>query len=603
MRVLSNLHGLALLGAGTVNSRSVVSVLEQPTGTVWASQGRVPLVVRKQLGEGAVNYVAFDPALTGLRGGAPVLSHLVAMTAPVAITRTWAPGGFRTRFDNIFRSIALTDELANVPAATMPLLAVFALLVLLYVLLLGPANFLILRRLGRQRLALVTLPALAMLFLAAGTAVAGHLKNSTVTVNTIGMVSLAGDAPHRPATLYVSLSAPLPGTYHLQYAGSGLPAALPQLSAPIGFSPRSAATIHSTPLGMNLEENTATGVDFLALKRWATRDVTLTTSVTVPGSVSGHLGVDARGEVTGTIHNGTSLTIENPSVVAGQAIVHLHRLPPGATVHVRVRPDDPLFGPDMPSIWETVYGSSASQFSDGFGGFGFGDCCDQGPAVPDATMTDRERNAMSVLSGSQVLPPVTGLALAGWTRQPLGQLTVDGATPQRRDLTFVVAPLAVRLPTHGSFGIRSGMVAAHLVDILPRVPRAGCYSVGSCNGFNGWGGFGGRTNANQISVGAGGSLTFELDLPAPHNVAYQRLTLSPGSRLDNLGPGAVYDWQSQRWVPVDFSGSPVQLSRPDRFVSARGQVLVQMRATNATGDLNISDQYHAVNLSARGVVS
>lgn len=602
MRVVSNLHGLASLGGGRVRRKSVVSVLEHPTGTVWANQGGVPLVVRKQLGEGAVSYLAFDPALTGLPNGAPVLQHVVAMTAPVAITRTWASGGFRTRFDNIFRSIALTNELGNVPAATMPLLAVFAMLALLYVLFLGPANFLILRRLGRQQLALVTMPAIALLFLAAGTAVAAHLKNSSVSINTVGVVSLTGDAPQRPATLYVSLAAPLPGTYRLEYDSAGLPAALPQLSAPIGFSPRSASTIHSTPLGMNLEENTSTGVSFLALKRWATRDVTLNTSVTVPGSVTSRLGVDTQGDITGTIHNGTSLSIENPSVVAGQAIVHLRRISPGATVHVRVRPNDPLFGPDLPSIWQTVYGNSASQFSDGFGGFGFGDCCDQGPAAPDRTMTDRERNAVSVLARAQVLPPATGVALSGWTRQALGHFSVNGAAPQRRDITFVFVPLAVHLPAYGSFAIRPGMVAAHLVDILPRAPRAGCYSVGSCSGF-GWGGFGGRDGADQISVGAEGSLTFELDLPRTPKVAYQQLTLSPGSRLDNLGPGAVYDWASRRWLSVDFSGSPVQLRDPARFIAAGGQVLVQLRATNSTGDLSISDQYHALNLTARGVVA
>lgn len=603
MRVVSDLHGLSSLGAGPPRGRSVVSVLAHPDGTVWSSQGGVPLVVRKQLGGGALEYLAFDPSLTGLPSGAPVLQHLVAMTAPAAITRTWAPGGFRTRFDTIFQNIALTNELANVPASTMPLLVVFALLTVLYVVFLGPLNFLVLRRLGRQQLALVTMPALALFFLAFGTSEAARLKNQATTLNTIGVVSLDGRSPARPATLYVSLAPQLPGTYRLDYGAPALPAALPQLSAPIGFSPRSAATIHSTPLGMDLQEASPTSASFLSLKRWATRDMVLDTSLDIPGSIQSHLRLNPAGAIVGTIRNGTGLTIEDPVVVAGQSIRHLARMTPGATVRVHLAPDNPFFSPEAPTIWDTAYGSTGSDFTDGFGGFGFGDCCSQGPATPDVTMSERERNAVSVLSRSQTLPSGAGVSLAGWTRQPLGHFTVGGEVSRRRDLTFLVSPLGVALPSHGAFSVRPGLVSAHLVDIQPRAPRAGCYSAGSCSGFGGWGGFGGRDTSGQMSVGAGGSLTFELDLPSNRHVSYQQLALSPGSRLDNLGPGGIYDWRSGRWVPVNFFANSVQLSDAGRFVSAQGRVLVRLQATSSTGDLSISDQYHAVTLSGRGVVS
>jgi hypothetical protein len=602
-RLLSDLHGLAPLGAVPAGGRSAVSVLRHPDGTVWASQGGVPLVVRREVGEGVVEYLAFDPALSALPPGSPILQHIVAMAAPAAVTRTWAPGGFRARFEAVFRTMALTSELANVPAQTLPLLAVFAGLALLYVLVLGPANFLILRRLGRQHLALVTMPALSLVFLGGGAAVAARLRAPAVSVNTVSVVNLAGTTAARPATMYVSLAAPLPGTYRLAYGASALPAALPQLSAPIGFSPRSASTLHNTPLGMALQEEQPTSATFLSMKRWSTRDLTLTTSLRIPGAMQSTLHLNSLGTVVGTVRNGTNLTLENPAIIAGQTVVHLHTLHAGATAAVRVHPGEAPFGADSSSIWGTVYGNGQPNFSDGFGGFGgFGDCCDQVSAPPENTLAQREQNAISMLAQAQTLPSPSGVLLAGWTRQPLGTFRVDGAAPQRRDLTLVVTPLAVHFPPRGAFRLPAGTIAAHLVDILPRAPQSGCSSTGNCSGF-GWGGFGGRDDGASISVGAGGSLTFEFDLPEPSHIRFTQLALGQGNSSDNLGPAAVYDWHSGRWAPVDFSTEVARLAHPQRFISTQGQILVRLHASGSTGDLSISDEHDAVTLSGRGVAS
>jgi hypothetical protein len=65
----------------------------------------------------------------------------------------------------------------------------------------------------------------------------------------------------------------------------------------------------------------------------------------------------------------------------------------------------------------------------------------------------------------------------------------------------------------------------------------------------------------------------------------------------------VYDWQAGRWASVNLSIGTVRLPRPDRFVSPGGQVLVKLESTSVIGDLTISDQNHAVDLSGSGVVS
>src|SRR5436305_12790420 len=106
------------------------------------------------------------------------------MAAPLAISRTWSPSGFRARFLHIFQSAAATDELSNIPAATPGFLVLFAVLTLGYVLILGPANFLLLRRIRRQSLAWITIPAIGVLYLGAIFAITSDVRASSTVLNT-----------------------------------------------------------------------------------------------------------------------------------------------------------------------------------------------------------------------------------------------------------------------------------------------------------------------------------------------------------------------------------------------------------------------------------
>ncbi|HEX8917001.1 MAG TPA: hypothetical protein VF898_00720 [Chloroflexota bacterium] len=593
-RVLPNLDRLRSLGsfprsAGT--QAFAVSVLTKPSGVVRAGQAGVPLVVRKLEGKGVVEYLAFDPALSPVSTGSPLLAHLVAMAAPVAITRTWSPQGFRARFEAIFRAVALTNELANVPAARLPLLAIFAALTLAYVVILGPANFLILRRIGRQHIAWITIPVLALIYVGSVFGIANHLKPNAALLNSIGIVTLGGSAGQQPATFYVSLAAPLPGTYQLTYASAALPASLPQVKSPSGFFPRNASTLQSTPLGLRLQEDPQTRVTFLAMQNWATRDLTLDTSVHIPGSVQSNLRIDAHGDVAGSIHNGTNLELRNPVIVAGQAIAHLPDIPAGATVQARVHPNSDTGGQDPTSFWSNLYGGPELNPSDAFGAFGFRDCCNQVSFPKETRLIDRMRNVIAMLSQAQALTSPGTVLLVGWSDRPLGTFTIDGVTPQRRDLNLIMTPLAVRFPSHGSFQLTDGTLAAHLVDIVPRAPQSCCF------------GFGGPDTPQQLSVGTGGSLTFEFDLPGSRHIHFQHLVLSTFGGEDSLGPARVYDWHTLRWIPINLSSGSFQFSAPNDFVSPGGQILVEIRATTGSGDITISDQYHALDLSGNGTVT
>jgi hypothetical protein len=598
LRVLPDLHGLLPLvptsrpvGSGP----AAVSVLSQPSGTILASQAGIPLVVRTREGQGAVEYLAFDPSLSSIQrwSSAPhLLEHLVAMAAPFAITRTWVPGGFRARFQTVFRSEALTNELSNLPATTVPFLALFAALTFGYVLILGPANFLLLRWIRRQHLAWLTIPILALSYLGSILGIASHIRASSAVLNTIGLVTLDGGAGLHPATLYVGLATPQAGDYHLTYSGAALPAPLPQLNSANGFSFRSASTLHATPLGMRLQEVPQTAVTFLSMRRWTMRDLTLEASVNIPGVVQSGLTIDAQGNVAGPIQNGTNLDLLEPVIVAGQTVTHLSDIPAGGSVYAHVHPSIDSFGQGGGSFWAQLYGGPNLGNPGDFGGFG--DCCSQFSYSHETQLLDRIRNVVAMLSQARpdALSRLGEVVLIGWSERPLGTVRVDGSVPQRRDLNLVVTPLSVRFPSHGSFRLLTGTLGPHLVDILPRAPQSSCCGFGR-----------GSEQPQEASVAPGGFLTFEFDLRKSGHVRFQRLTVNVSGGDDGANSGRVYDWRALRWVNVDLSSGVAQLPNPNRFVSLRGQIMVRLQATGGAGDLRIFDPYHDIQISGVGAVT
>jgi hypothetical protein len=203
-------------------------------------------------------------------------------------------------------------------------------------------------------------------------------------------------------------------------------------------------------------------------------------------------------------------------------------------------------------------------------------------------LLDRVRNATTMLSQSQSLSALGQVLLIGWSERPLGAVRVDGSAPQRRDLNLIVVPLSVHFPSHGSFRLRAGTFGAHLVDIVPRAPDSSCCFFSRFD--------------HQLSVGPGGSFTFEFDTPTNGLVRFSQLALTVNSGDDGVGAGRVYDWRAHRWVAVDLSSGTARLPDPNRFVSPRGQIMLALEATSGSGDLTISDPYGDVQLSGAGAV-
>jgi hypothetical protein len=236
-------------------------------------------------------------------------------------------------------------------------------------------------------------------------------------------------------------------------------------------------------------------------------------------------------------------------------------------------------------LWDRIYGRPQSSL--GFGTWD-GDPWEEPTPGSERSLADRLRNVGDRLPNGQDLPSASAVVLVGWSENSLGSITVDGATPRRRDLNLIEAPLAVHF-ARGTFQLRPGTLSAYLVDGRPQTPQNGC-----CPAF-----FGSRV----VGVGPGGSAIFQFDIPHAPRMRFHRLVLSINAGgADGSKVAQVYDWRRHRWVHVILGPTDAVLASPSRFISASGALQVRLHSTTRSGDIVIADPRQDVQLSGTATV-
>lgn len=128
----------------------------QENANILVEQDGLPLLIEKQIGFGEVFYFAADPNLQPLSnwdGMKEIYSHLLGFKSPKPI---WA--------DASWDSYQANDALATLPELSLPSFIYICCWLGVYVSVIGPVNYFVLRRMKRTELAWVTVPVLVILF-------------------------------------------------------------------------------------------------------------------------------------------------------------------------------------------------------------------------------------------------------------------------------------------------------------------------------------------------------------------------------------------------------------------------------------------------------
>ena len=157
-----NVTGLPALSAYAMDSTQLESVSILATGkmqtgaNILVEQNNIPLLIEKQIGFGKVYFFAADPGLQPLSdwdGMQNIYEHLLAFKSPKP---SWASGPWDP--------YQARTALSTLPELALPSFVYICCWLGLYIVVIGPVNYFVLRRIKRPELAWVTVPVLVIIF-------------------------------------------------------------------------------------------------------------------------------------------------------------------------------------------------------------------------------------------------------------------------------------------------------------------------------------------------------------------------------------------------------------------------------------------------------
>jgi hypothetical protein len=554
-----------LKGSKALPEAAEVATGSPINGQVWLSDAGYPLLIERPLGSGTVTLATFDWAqdpVFGWSGTRGLLRKFAVrnffagqgQTMPFGIGG--AGGAMPAFYGNTSGSITqrsnyVMGALQNLPALDLPSLRVTGLLVLLYVLLVGPLNYIALRAIGRRELAWITVPVVAVVFAAGAYGLAVTTKGRSVQSNQVSIVHVASGWKDAYQETYTGIFTPTRGDYQVAIGGGH------SLIAPLGY----AGTPSQGSLRVLPDQNAVDllGVTAYTLRGFATESTVAAPQLTVNVKLSG-------GKLVGRIENHASVTYPDAVLIAGDSYQIIGKLAPGAGADIELEAKvSAQFGGGTPLAYR-IY-SSGQYF---------------GPRPYVGRQSDAQREAqergqvLQLLVGNYGFKgmglPVLAPQLIVWTRDSVQPIKVNGSTPRPHALNAIAIPLAIDALGPGT--LPAGIVTGRLVDV-----DGEAFSQGP---------------PGTLSIQSG-SATFEF---SPRLTAGSRLTdisISSSNPYGRFGPGGVpagaptteaWDWSKSAWVPVSLKENTTTAVPDSLFDSITGTL--RLRISSAGGSSGIT---------------
>jgi hypothetical protein len=559
----SSLLPMQVTGTATLTSSSAIDGFtgaEVATGTVsgghaWLSEGDTPLLVERGVGSGMVTMATFDwnqqPVL-GAAGTQSLLRQVLARSVYGSATGQsyGAMGGGSIGQ----RGSGVMQALGNLPALDLPSLQLTGVLVLLYVLLVGPVNFFVLRAMHRQALAWISVPLIAIVV--AGGAYGGGIltKGRSVQTNQVELVRLHPGWDRAYLETYAGVMTPTRGDYQVRVGGD--PVLISPISTYYGGFPGSNPGQDSITVDAERDAVGLPAMTAFTLRGFATEGVVAGPRVT--GSVT-----LANGKLTGTVQNLSAMTFTDGVVIAGDSYQLLGAIKPGATVNINLTPKvTGVFG--GPPVWATIYSPS----------YQFG----PPPSNPNAAQREAQTKTqiLSLLPTGGGFKGVTSTIeplFVAWTKQSFQDITVNGNPPR----STVLSAVALTLPVDhvGTGAVPPGIINGRVVDVEGSTTNQG--------------------NPAGLLIVDNGMVTYDF-LPAL--AVGTRLT---GTTLNASNPigkglpppgqggpavptlqGELWDWSKSAWVKVAYQENGSTTVPDSAIAPATGEVRLRITVSSST---------------------
>ena len=398
-------------------------------GRALASVGDRVVAAERPYGSGLVTIIGFDPATP----------WIAETSAAENLWRRLLPQ--RTTTGQVLTDDSqLISAVSQLPALALPPIGGLLLLLGAYILLIGPVNYLVLRRLDRREWAWVTMPILIVVFAAGAYGFGAALRGSNVIVNEIAIVRGAPGATDGAAQVYLGVFSPTRETYQLAVPGGAL------LSSPVSGEFFGG---DATAGGLDILQGNPSRVRDLSVGVASLRAVRAETPATVPLIEADLQLVD--GFLKGSVRNASTERLEKPAVVIG------------STVQVLRPTSIPASAP------RSTPGSRRPSSASRCPTRSWARCSSRTPREPsEAVIRQYVRHTMvdqltyDPMFGTSNQLPSDGPVILAWGSKDVLDIEIQGQAPRRTGnvLYYLNAPLAI----HGQTTFTSDLLRSSVTN-------------------------------------------------------------------------------------------------------------------------------------------
>jgi hypothetical protein len=326
----------ATISTGTLRD-DARAIIRADDGTVIASM--------RSIGAGRVILLGTDLATDAYRGweGSP---SLWARLLPTSALLDQFFGGFPMADE---ASNSMGSALSNLPSLEVPPAELLLIVIVAYILLIGPISYLVLRRMDRRELAWVTAPLLVVIFTACSFGIGTSLKGSAVVINQISLIRTSTAGGSATVESYAGIFSPDRSTYDLTVEADALMSRL----RPNTFDGRP----QTSTSDVVVEQGNPSHVRGLAIGVFGFEAVRADTIVEHAAALS-VTWTTSDGETVGTITNNSETTVTDVAYISSSS--------GGDMVAEELAPGDSA---EFTLDTSNFNGSSASDQVYGFAGF------------------------------------------------------------------------------------------------------------------------------------------------------------------------------------------------------------------------------------------
>lgn len=284
-------------------------------GSAMAQSGGQVIAAEMDHGQGSVTLIGFSPAQPWLEGSA----------AARDLWRRLLPstGGTGTSLV-IPEDFQVMSALNNLPAVQLPPVEGLFGLLLAYIVLIGPVNYIVLGRLDRREWAWLTMPVLVVIFVVASYTVGTLLRGTDVIINEVAIVRGSPGSQEALGQVYVGVFSPSRQTYEVRVERDAL-LSNPRSQQDSGSFEQPLDVLFGEPSRLRNYQ-----VGFGTLRGFRAE-----TTLAVPALESDLRFVDGR--LQGSVTNGSTAALHDAALVYGGAVAILDTLEPGQTEQIDLK--------------------------------------------------------------------------------------------------------------------------------------------------------------------------------------------------------------------------------------------------------------------------